>query len=118
MQRTRDEIATDDFIDEAHLARLAGIDRLGVEDHAQRIVEADEPGQPLRATGRGNHAEGDFRQHELCRGWRNAVVTGESQLETATDRGAVHGRDHGNLEALEPGPERPVFRLFWRAGKL
>ena len=48
-------------VDEADGARLLGRDRLGVEQHLERALAADQARQALGADEGGRHAEPDLR---------------------------------------------------------
>ena len=75
---------------------------LAREDHVERRAQADEPGQPLAATGAGNETELHLGETEL--GLRvvggDAVVTGERELETGSEAGAVDGGDDGRRKGV------------------
>ena len=117
-ERTGQQVACNDFIDEAELERFDRIDRLGIEDHAQRIVEPDEPRQPLRAARARDDAQRDFGQHEFRRRRCNAIVAGQREFEPSADRRTVQRGDHGNFHALELRPQLAVLGFLGRAGKL
>ena len=50
-------------------------------------------------------------------GVRNAVVAGQRDFEAAADGRAVHGRDHGNLQAFEARPQLAGIPLPWAGPK-
>ena len=51
--RTGDEIALDDLVDQPDCERVFRRDGLAREDHAERLVDADEARQSLGAAGAG-----------------------------------------------------------------
>ena len=69
------------------------LDRLGL---------ADQPGQPLRAAGAGQHAERHFRQADLAGALAgDPQVGGHRHLEPAADTVPVQRRDHQLGRLLE-----------------
>jgi len=56
--------------------------------------EHNDARQPLGAAGAGNDAERKFRQAETRVLVRHAVMTGERELGSRAERGAVHRRHH------------------------
>ena len=89
-------------------------------DHVERVLETDQPGQPLRAAGAGQQAELHFRQRDLRARRDDAEVAAERQLEPAThadaaDRGdhrlgaALDDADHGAQERLRRHLRRAEF---------
>ena len=86
------------------------------QDQVERLREADEAGQALRASGSGEEAQQHFRQPEdglrIVGGY--AIPARQHGLDTAAHAGAVDGRDHGHahgLEAIQHGLPSPRERL-------
>ena len=73
------------------------------QNHRQRLFDADEPRQALRAAGARNEAELDFRQAEPRARRGDAEMAAERHLEPAAERRAVHGRDRRLLDRLDRG---------------
>ena len=78
--------------------------RLAGHAHLDRLLDADQPRQPLRAFGAGNDAEVDLGLPHLRIGDGDAVVAGHRHFEPAAERGAVQRHDDrlgGVLDALQ-----------------
>ena len=75
---------------EGPLSRL----RLAREDQVERRPDADQPGQPLAATGAREDSELHFGQPELRLRviGRDPIVASEGELETAAETGPVDPR--------------------------
>ena len=71
------------------------------DDHVQRRLRADKPGQPLRAAAAWQDADKDLRQSDLRAGQREAVVAGHRHFEAAAEGCAVNGDDHGLLAVFD-----------------
>ena len=67
---------------------------LSRDAHVDGLLDADEPGQPLRAFGARDDAEIDFRLTHPRVAKRDAVVAGHRQLEPAAERRAVNRHHH------------------------
>ena len=65
----------------------------------ERLLDADQPRQPLRAFGAGDDAEVHFGLAQLRVGDGHAVVAGHGHLEAAAERRAVD-RHHDRLGAV------------------
>ena len=63
-------------------------------DHLQRLLDADDARQALRAAGARQQAELHLGQAELRRRHGDAVMAAERHLEPAAERRAVDRRDH------------------------
>ena len=87
------EVAFDDAIDEPGAQRVGGLDRLAGHAHLDRLLETDEPRQPLRAFGAGDDAEVHLGLSHLRVRHGDAVVPGHRHFEPAAERGAVHRHD-------------------------
>ncbi len=96
-----DEIAIDDPIDQAEAERVGSLDRLAGDAHLDRLLDADQARQPLRALGARDNAEVHFGLSHLRVGDRNPVMTGHGQFEAAAERGAVKRHDHRLRAVLE-----------------
>ena len=68
-------------------------DRAAREDHRQRLLDAGEARQALRAAGARQEAELDLGQAEPRGGSGDAIVAAERRLEAAAERRAVQRRD-------------------------
>ena len=84
----------DDGVDDAPFERLLGVERRARQNNVERILDAAQPRQTLRAAGAGNEPELDFRQAELCRRHRNAIMARQRHFEAAAERRAVNGGDN------------------------
>ena len=94
-----DQIALDDLVDQARRERVLRRDRIAGQDHRQRLLDADEPRQALRAARARDQAELDLGQAEPRAGRRDAEMAAQRELEPAAERRAVHRRD-GRLRHL------------------
>src|SRR5437762_3425651 len=90
---SRGEITVDDLVHQAQPLRLLAADGITADDHRERLVDADETRQALRAASTRNEAELDLGLAEPRRLHRDAPVTRHRQLEPAAERGAVNGGD-------------------------
>src|SRR5258706_14822045 len=81
-----DEIALDDFVDEAGRERVLRRNRIAAENHRETLFDADEAGQKLRSAGARNDAELDFGKPEPRAGCGEAEITGERHLQPAAER--------------------------------
>ena len=88
------ELALDQPVDQADVAGLLGADRIAGRGHFQRLADAGDARQPLRAAGAGQQAELDLGHAELRRRHRDPVMAGQRDLEAAAERGAVDRGDH------------------------
>jgi hypothetical protein len=80
-----------------------------LQHQRQRLLGADEPRQALGAAGAGQQSEPRLRQAELDVAGivgRDPVVTGQTELEAAAERGSVDGRG----DRLAAGLQRPQAR--------
>src|SRR5574337_2059583 len=82
-----------EFVDDAPFPGFARAERRPRKDDFERLLDADEPRQALRAASAGNEAELDLRQAALRRRDSDAVVRGQRDLEPAAERGPVQRRD-------------------------
>ena len=83
------------LVDEAHGQRGFRRHMLAGGDHLQRLFRADDAGQTLRAARAGQEAKVHFRQADLGRRNRDAVVGAERDFQPAAQRRAVDRGDHG-----------------------
>ena len=102
---TLDEVALDDFVDEAGRERVLRRNRIAAQNHRKTLFDADEPRQKLRSTGARNDAELDFRQAQPRAGRGDAEMTAERHLEPAAERRAVHGGDRRLLDFFDRGDD-------------
>ena len=72
--RAGDQIALDDLVDQAGRERVLRRDRIARQDHRQRLLDADEARQALRAAGARNEPELDLGQAEPRAGRRDAEM--------------------------------------------
>ena len=107
-------VGGDDLGDEAPGERVGGGDALAAHDHVLRAAEADEPGEPLRPAGAGDHPEPDLGEAELRVVGGDAEVAGERELEADAEAVAADARDHRLRETLGggdvPGQVREMLR--------
>ena len=112
---SRGEITVDDLVHQAQPLRLLAADGITADDHRERLVDADETRQALRAASTRNEAELDLGLAEPRRLHRDAPVTRHRQLEPAAERGAVNGGDDRLRAALDDvlhlGERRLLRRL-------
>ena len=105
----------DQRIDDAPFQRLFGAERRAGKDGVERIFPPDQARQALRAASAGNEAELDFRQAELGRGNRDAVMAHQSHFEAAAQRRAVNCRDDrlgtASIARLRPRAARALERF-------
>ena len=74
----------------------------------QCVLEAEHADRAGDAAAAGQQAERDLGQADLVAAvGRDAVVTGERDLEAATECGAVDGRDDGLAARLELAQRAP-----------
>jgi len=80
-----------ELVDDPQPEGLLGPLHLAREDDVERGARADEPGQPLAATGRRQDAQLNLGEPELGFGviGRDAVVARQGELEPATQAGPV-----------------------------
>ena len=97
----RDQVAFDDRVNEVHVVRGLGGDRLARQNHVERMPKVHDARQPLGAAGAGNDAEGEFRQTEARVLVGHAIMAGERELGSRAERGAVHGRHHRTGAVLD-----------------
>ena len=93
-----------ELVDDAPFLRLARAEGRAGENDVERLLDADEARQPLRAAGAGNEAELDFRQAAFRRGDGDAVMGGQRHLEPAAERRPVQRGDdrlRGVLDRIE-----------------
>ena len=76
-------VAGDNLIDDPEFPGLRRGHMTPRYDQVQRCFRPDNPRQALRAAATGNYADQNFRQPDLCRGHRDAVVAGQSIFQTA-----------------------------------
>ena len=98
---TLDQIAFDDVIDKPCLERVLRGDRIARQDHRQRLLDADEARQPLRAARARDQAELDLGQAEPRARGRDAEMAAHGELEPTTERRAVHRRDRRLLDVVD-----------------
>ncbi len=104
-----------EFVDDAPFLRLARAERRSGQNDVERLLDADEPRQPLRAAGAGNEAELDFGQAAFRRRGGDAIMRGQRHLEPAAERRPVqrrHDRLRGVLDRIEH------IRQIGRGGRL
>ena len=81
--------------------RVLRRDRIARQDHRQRLLDADQARQALRAARAGDEAELDLGQAEPRAGRGDAEMAAQRQLEPAAERRAVHRRDGRLLHLVE-----------------
>ncbi|MFO1361824.1 MAG: hypothetical protein U1F45_05015 [Burkholderiales bacterium] len=97
-------------LDDAEPGGLGAVDHLAAEDEAGRGAAAAQAGEPLRAPGAGQEAEGRLGQAELRFRGGDAQVARERELEPAAERRAAElgERDEGRaLDAVEQALHAP-----------
>ena len=83
-----------DLIDEAHGQAVLGRHVRAGRHHLQRLLDADDARQALRATCAGQQAEVHLRQPAAGGGHGHAVVGAERDFQAAAQRRAVDRGDH------------------------
>ncbi len=116
--RTRREIAFDDFVDDAVRKRLAGLDRIAGDDHLERLLGANQARQALRAAGAGQQAELDLGQPDAGAGDGNPEMAGERQLEAAPQCRPVQCGDHRLRHSLDRSDDLAEPRRLRRLAEL
>ena len=97
------QVAVDDRVDEPERDRRRGVDGLGAEHELERLLDADQPRHALRPARARNDAERDLGHSEARSRRRNAVVTGQCDLDAAAEHGAVHRCDDRDRRAPRCG---------------
>ena len=82
-----------ELVDDAPFLGLARAERRAGENDVERLLDADQTRQALRAAGAGNEAELDFRQAAFRRWNGDAVVRRQRDLESAAQRRSVQCGD-------------------------
>ena len=93
-----------EFVDHAPFLGLARAKRRPGQNDVQRLLDADQPRQALRAAGAGDKAELDLGQAAFGRRNRDAIMRGQRHLEPAAERRPMQRGDHrlrGVLDSIE-----------------
>jgi hypothetical protein len=93
-----------DLVHDAQRERLLRFDGPARADKVKRCRDAGESWEALRASGTWNNPKLDFGQSKLRTRSHNAMVAGEGDLQSATEGGAIDGRDNRlrkSLNAIE-----------------
>ena len=91
-----------ELVDDAPFLGLARAERRPGKNDVERLLDADEARQPLRAAGAGDKAELDLRQAAFGRRDGDAVVRGQRDLESAPQRRPVQRGDDRLRGVLDP----------------
>src|SRR5579885_3737830 len=92
-----------DVVDEAEVERLLEAEQLALGHQFDGLVFWQGASHALRATGAGQHAEGDFRQANLaCVALSDADIAGQGDFQPAADGVAVQGGDYQLGRLLQP----------------
>src|SRR4051794_2659924 len=91
----------DDELDETPLPRRGGVDPLAGHGQPARTARRDQTWGTLGTAAPRQEAEVDLREAELRVDVRDAEVTGERDLQAATEAVAVDRRDDGDGRALD-----------------
>jgi hypothetical protein len=105
VQGSFEEVAFDDFVDDAQFLRPAGAHEVAGGDEVERGPRADEPRQALRAAGAGQDSELHLGKPDLGRGQRDTVMAAQRDFEPAAERGAVDRGDDRLCRALDAGDD-------------
>ncbi len=89
------------FIDDAERSGLACGHVTASDNHVQRRLWANQPGQPLRATAARQDADEYLRQPDFRAGQREAIVAGHRDLEPSAERIAVNSGQHRLLARVQ-----------------
>ncbi len=81
-------------VDKTHRQALRRDDVGAGEHHLQRPARPGDTGQPLGAAGPGEQTEVDLGQPTSGRGYGDAVVGAQGNLQPASQGGAVDRGDH------------------------
>jgi hypothetical protein len=92
------------LVDQAQAQRPAGPLGFSGQNHVQRGTGPDQARKSLAPTGTRDQTQLDLGQPQLGLGMigGNPVMTGERQLETTAEAGAVNGGDDRLVEGLDP----------------
>jgi hypothetical protein len=91
-------------IDQSPLQGQIGWDDLGLQQHPQRRLDADQPRQTLRSAGAWVDPQRDLRHAESCVLHGHSPMTRQCQLQRTADHRACQRRRHrlaGILDALK-----------------
>ena len=89
-------------VHEAGPQRVGRVYRPPRKAHLERLRDAHEPRQPLRALGAGDDAQVHLGQAETRRRGRHPIVPRHRQLEPAAERRAVERHHQRPREVLDP----------------
>src|SRR6478735_7690033 len=87
--RVGDELALDEPVDKSAIEPFLRADRIAGRAHLQRLRDAGDARQALRATSTGEQAELHLGRAELRRRVRDAIMAGKRDLEPAAERRTV-----------------------------
>ena len=96
---TRQQLALNDFVEDAGRECVGGFDRFAARAHLGGFRHAGQPRQPLRAAGTGNQSDLDLRLADLRVRARHAVMARHRHFQSAAEPGAVDG-DHDRFRAV------------------
>ncbi len=98
------------------LFRARGVDDGPRENQLQRRLHADQARKPLRSAGAGKNPEFHFRQSELRVGGTHSRMTGERELEPASEAGARYRRNDALTRTVQRLDEGRQGRTPRRGG--
>src|SRR5438132_582731 len=83
MGRAGNEVTLDQLIEEAGLGQHRRGHSGAGDDQVERGLQAEHARKPLRPASAWNEADLHFRQGDLCRRRRDAIVAAQGELEAA-----------------------------------
>ncbi len=116
LQRGRQDVLGMEGVEQSGVAQLLRGDGRARHDHVQRPLDADQARQALRAAGARQEAQLDLRQRDLRARDGHAVMTGQSQFETAAHTDTIDAGNHGLAQSFDRASERGKIRLRQRLG--
>ena len=112
--RAGEEVTLDQLVEEAGLGQHRRGHRGAGDDQVERGLQAEHARKPLRPASAWNEADLHFRQGDLCRRRRDAIVAAQGELEAAAHRHPVHGGDDRLLASLDLADHREEVGLLQR----
>jgi hypothetical protein len=110
LDRGGQQVLVDDLVEQRRLREHRHRQRLAREHHVQRAFDADDARQALRAARARQDAELHLGQADLGARERDAVMTGQRELEAATERHALDRGDDRLRRVVEHRVEAPDVR--------
>lgn len=108
LARLCDHVASglDQLVEDAEAVGFAAVDVFAAQHHVDGALDADQPRQALRAARTGNQAELKLRQPDATARAADPRVARHRQLQSASERETVDGRDGGLFSVLDQRQDR------------